>query len=54
MVLLPENFLYDMYINFLMIGASNEVEIKVIGHPDRNINTKIVEEIIKAFTEMTN
>jgi len=52
-VILPENFIYDMSINFLT-PFRNKVNIKVIGDPDKYIRVQIVEEIMKAFSDMTS
>lgn len=49
-VLLPENFIYDMYTNFLT-PFRNKVEVKVITHPDKQMSGQIIEEIMKAFSD---
>ncbi|RKD31202.1 ABC transporter permease [Thermohalobacter berrensis] len=52
-VILPENFIYDMYTNFLT-PFRNKVEIKVITHPDMNFKGRIVNGIMESFTDMTS
>lgn len=48
-IILPENFIYDMYIN-LITPFRNEINISVYGHPDKNISSQIVEEVVKGFS----
>ncbi|WP_425448475.1 ABC transporter permease [Dethiothermospora halolimnae] len=50
MVVLPEDFVFDMYMNFLM-PFRNKVDIKVIGNPNENIKSQIVEEIVSGFSD---
>lgn len=52
-VVLPENFIYDMYINYLT-GFTNKIDIEIIGHPDRTISSQIVEGIIKGFADISS
>ncbi|SET79189.1 ABC-2 type transport system permease protein [Natronincola peptidivorans] len=47
-VLLPENFIYDMYINFIT-PFKNEIQIEIIQHPNNTIRGSIVESIMKGF-----
>ncbi|EOC99564.1 ABC transporter permease [Caldisalinibacter kiritimatiensis] len=49
-VILPKGFVYDMYINFLT-PFRNKVNIDVIGHPDMNISTQIVNGIMTGFSD---
>lgn len=49
-VVLPENFIYDMNINFLTTYR-NEVDVEVIGDPDKSISAQIVESIMTAFVD---
>jgi len=49
-VVLPENFIYDMFINYLT-PFRNKVEVKVVGHPEKYIASQIVEGIMKGFTD---
>lgn len=53
LIILPENYIYSMYKNFLLVENEN-IEINVIGHPERSIKTSIVESIIKAFYDITS
>lgn len=53
-VILPDNFIFNTFMNFFLLGASNETEIEVIGIQDRKITNKIVQEIIKSFSENIN
>lgn len=48
-VILPDKFVYDMKIN-LLTPFRNNVEIKVLTHPDMNISGKIVKTIMDAYT----
>lgn len=48
-VLLPEKFIYDMKIN-LLTPFRNNVEIKVLTHPDKNISGKVVKGVMNAYT----
>ncbi|MGD9568095.1 MAG: ABC transporter permease [Sedimentibacter sp.] len=48
-VILPEKFIYNMKIN-LLTPFRNNVEIKVLTHPDKNISGKIVTTIMDAYT----
>ena len=49
-VLLPEDFIYDMKIN-LLTPFRNNVDIRILTHPDRNINGMIVESVIGAYSD---
>ncbi len=46
---LPDKFIYDMKIN-LLTPFRNNVEIKIITHPDRNIDGQIVKSVIEAYS----
>lgn len=48
-VILPDKFIYDMKINMLT-PFRNKIDIKILTHPDRNIDGKIVNSVIDAFT----
>jgi ABC-2 type transport system permease protein len=48
-ILLPDKFVYDMKIN-LLTPFRNNVEIKVLTHPDMNISGKIVKTIMDAYS----
>lgn len=48
-VILPDKFIYDMKINMLT-PFRNKINIKILTHPDRNIDGKIVNSVIDAFT----
>ncbi len=49
-VLLPEKFIYDMKIN-LLTPFRNKIEIRVVTHPDRSINGKIVQAVVEAYSK---
>ncbi|TAH62049.1 MAG: ABC transporter permease [Gottschalkiaceae bacterium] len=49
-IIMPENFVYDMYINFLT-PFRNTVNIQVLGHPDRYISSQIIEGIMRGFAD---
>lgn len=48
-VILPDKFIYDMKINMLT-PFRNKIDIKILTHPDKNIDGKIVNSVIDAFT----
>ena len=48
-VLLPEKFTYDMKIN-LLTPFRNKIQIKILTHPDRDIDGQIVKSIMDAYT----
>lgn len=48
-VLLPQKYTYDMKIN-LLTPFRNKVDIKILTHPDRNIDGQIVKSIIDAYS----
>lgn len=52
-VILPKGFIKDIMINY---GTSfrNIVDIKIIGRTENNINSTIIEEVMKSFTEVMN
>lgn len=52
-VVLPENFIYDMTINFLT-PFRNIVKIDVIGNPQNTIGFQVTEGIMTGFTDMTS
>jgi len=49
-IVLPENFIKDIYINFFT-PFRNMIEIKVIGSPDSYLGYQIVETIMKVFSD---
>lgn len=48
-VILPDKFIYNMKINMLT-PFRNKVDIKILTHPDKSIDGKIVDSVIEAFT----
>lgn len=48
-VFLPEKFVYDMKMNFLT-PFRNKLNLKIITHPDRNIDGQIVKAVVEAYT----
>ena len=48
-VLLPENFIYDMKIN-LLTPFRNKTDIRVLTHPDRSVSGQIVRSIVEAYS----
>lgn len=50
-VVLPENFIYDMTINFTT-PFRNIIDIKVIGNTEYSIGAQVTEGIIAGFTDM--
>lgn len=50
-IILPENFLYDMTINFAT-PFRNKVGIKVIGNPEYTIGSQVVEGVMTGFVDM--
>lgn len=49
-VILPDKFIYDMKINMLT-PFRNKINIKILTHPDKNIDGKIVNSVIEAYTK---
>lgn len=49
-IILPENFIYDMSVNLFM-PFRNEIDIQVLGHPDRYLSGQIVEGIMSGFSD---
>lgn len=47
-VILPEKFLFDMKMNFLT-PFRNKVDIRILTHPDKNIDGQIVKAVVDAF-----
>ncbi|WP_432407620.1 ABC transporter permease [Wukongibacter sp. M2B1] len=52
-VVLPENFLYDMTINFIT-PFRNIVDIEVIGNAEYIIGSQVTEGIVNGFTDMVS
>lgn len=50
-VLLPDNFIYDMKIN-LLTPFRNNVDIRVLTHPDRSISGQVVQSIMEAYSDI--
>lgn len=48
-VLLPERFIYNMKIN-LLTPFRNNVNVKILTHPDKTISGQIVESVMEAYT----
>lgn len=48
-IVLPEDFIYGLYINVLT-PFRNNVEIEVIGHPDRVVSSEVVQYITEIFS----
>jgi len=48
-VVIPEGFMYDTFINLLM-PFRNPVEIEIVKHPDHVLKGDLVEGILKGFT----
>jgi len=51
LVILPENYMYDMYIN-TFTNFRNKLEIEVISHPDMNYSGSITRELMKNFNSI--
>ncbi|MHB1394754.1 MAG: ABC transporter permease [Clostridia bacterium] len=49
-VLLPDNFVYDMKIN-LLTPFRNKVDIRVLTHPDRSISGQVVQSVMEAYSD---
>lgn len=49
-VLLPENFIYDMKIN-LLTPFRNKTDIRVLTHPDRSMSGQMVRSIVEAYSD---
>ena len=49
-VLLPDNFVYDMKIN-LLTPFRNNVNIRVLTHPDRSISGQVVQSVMEAYID---
>ncbi|KUO73802.1 MAG: hypothetical protein APF77_17105 [Clostridia bacterium BRH_c25] len=49
-VLLPDNFIYDMKINMLT-PFRNKVDIRVLTHPDMSISGQVVRSIVEAYSD---
>lgn len=49
-VLLPDEFVYDMKIN-LLTPLRNKVDIRVLTHPDRSISGQVVRSIVEAYSD---
>src|SRR6056297_1114295 len=51
LVILPENYIYDMYIN-TFTNFRNKVDIEVVSHPDMNYSGRITRELMKNFNDI--
>lgn len=49
-VLLPDEFIYDMKIN-LLTPFRNNVNIRVLTHPDRSISGQVVKSVMEAYSD---
>lgn len=49
-IVLPQGFVYDLYINMLT-PFRNNIDIKVVGHPDKLIGSQVVQYIAEAFSD---
>ena len=49
-IVLPDKFVYDMKIN-LLTPFRNNVNIKILTHPDKSVAGEIVTSIMKAYTD---
>lgn len=47
-VVLPKKFIFDMKMN-LLTPFRNKVDIRVITHPDRNIDGQIIKSVVEAY-----
>lgn len=50
-VLLPEKYMFDMKMN-LLTPFRNKVDIKILTHPDRNIDGQIVASVVEAYSNV--
>lgn len=50
-VILPERFVYSMKYN-LLTPFRNNVDLKVLVNPDRNIDGQVVNAVMKAYTDV--
>jgi len=48
-IILPEKYIYDMKIN-LLTPFRNNVNVKILTHPDRTIDGEIVTSVMEAYT----
>ncbi len=53
-VILPEDFIYNMYVNFFPLPYRNELDIKIINNPDNYIHSQIIEGIMNSFAETSD
>ena len=51
--LLPENFVYDQYVNF-MLPNRNSMDVIIIGHPDYGYSTQIVSSVFSSYFDTLN
>jgi len=47
-VILPKKFIFDMKMN-LLTPFRNKVDIRILTHPDRNIDGQIVKAVVEAY-----
>lgn len=52
-VTLPEGFIFDQYVNFLLPNR-NPIDIKIIGHPDYSYSTQIVTSVFESYFDTIN
>ncbi|MBP7279575.1 MAG: ABC transporter permease [Sedimentibacter sp.] len=48
-IVLPEKYIYDMKIN-LLTPFRNNVDVRILTHPDRTIDGEIVTSVMEAYT----
>ena len=48
-IILPEKYIYNMKIN-LLTPFRNNVNVKILTHPDRAINGEIITSVMEAYT----
>ncbi|HAS72645.1 MAG TPA: hypothetical protein DCS67_00700 [Clostridiales bacterium UBA8960] len=53
LVILPEGFIFNQYVNFLLPNRNN-IEIEIVGHPDYNYSTQIVSSIFNSYFDTMN
>ena len=49
MIILPEKYIYNMKIN-LLTPFRNNVDVRILTHPDRTIDGEIVASVMEAYT----
>ncbi len=49
-VIVPKNYIYNMYINFFS-PFRNNIDFRIIGHPDLSYTNRIIEGFFTGFTD---